>query len=82
MLENVPKGIIKVTRNLDGEAGYVNFIDLYEMRVALEEMNLNTNGAENIGAKRKQSGEVDKFVGPMPDVIITSKSENEKMEER
>ena len=38
------------------------------IQVEIESMKLKTNGAENIGAKRKRRNDVDKFIGPMPSV--------------
>lgn len=81
LLGNVEKEKAKVTRNLDEEAGYVDFIDLSDMQVAIEEMNLRTNGSENIGARRNQRRDVGNFVGPMPNVIIESTESKDYDEE-
>ena len=68
ILENVQNEDMKIVRNLDEDAGYVDFIDLSQIQVEIESMKLKTNGAENIGAKRKRRNDVDKFIGPMPSV--------------
>lgn len=80
LLTNIQVEDLIVCRNLDKDAGYVDFVDLSQRPVAIEDMRLKTNGAENIGAKRKRRRDIDKFVGPMPNVRVKLSETNIKEE--
>ena len=56
----------KVTKMEDAGVGTVDYIHTDELKIQLESMKLERNGAENIGKKRVSRRDVDKFVGPMP----------------
>ena len=75
LLQNAKGDELQISRNLDEDAGYVDFIDLSQAQVAIEDMRLKTNGTENIGAKRRRRDDIDKFVGPMPSVRVDIEEE-------
>lgn len=76
LLQNSKSDELQVSRNLDEGTGYVDFIDVSQTQVGIEDMRLQTNGAEAIGAKRKRRRDIDKFIGPMPSVRVKLDKEN------
>lgn len=50
----------------DKGVGTVDYIHVDDLKIQLESMKLERNGAENIGKRRVPRRDVDKFVGPMP----------------
>lgn len=56
-----------ITTILDEDAGMVDYHHIEKSGITLESIKLERNGAENIGRKRTPRGDVDDFVGPMPD---------------
>lgn len=60
----------KKVRNLDIGTGYVDYLDLSDFQIGIDEMRLDTNGTEKVGIKRIPRRDVDKFIGPMPKVSI------------
>lgn len=75
LLKNTKSDELQISRNLDEDAGYVDFIDLSQAQVSIEDMRLKTNGTENIGKKRNRRRDIDKFVGPMPSVRVKCEEE-------
>lgn len=72
ILGEVSKSSIKPKkeRNLDKEAGYVDYLDLSDFQISIDEMRLDTNGTEKVGTKRIPRRDVDKFIGPMPKISM------------
>lgn len=62
-----PDDLENITTMLDEEAGIVDYYHTDDAGITLESIKLERNGAENIGKKRIPRGDVDDFVGPMPD---------------
>ncbi len=56
----------KITKMEDKGVGTVDYIHVDDLKIQLESMKLERNGAENIGKRRVPRRDVDKFVGPMP----------------
>ncbi len=60
----------KKERNLDKGTGYVDYLDLSDFQISIDEMRLDTKGTEKVGKKRIPRRDVEKFIGPMPKVSI------------
>lgn len=66
------------TQTRDNDSGIVTYISVENLKIYIEEMKIERNGAENIGTKRTPKKDVHQFVGPMPNVVVP---EEEKEEE-
>lgn len=66
------------TQMEDEDAGTVTYISLEDLKIYIEDMRIERNGTEEIGKKRIPRGDVHKFVGPMPNVIISKREDEER----
>ena len=66
------------TQMEDKGTGMVTYISLNNKKIKLDNMKLERNGAQNIGRKRTPRNDVDKFVGPMPDISKALQEEGER----
>lgn len=57
-----------ITQMEDEGIGTVSYIHIENLEIHLEDMQIERNGTQNIGKKRTPTGEVSRFVGPMPDL--------------
>lgn len=57
-----------VTKMEDEGTGTVDYIHVENLEIRLEDMQIERNGTQNIGRRRTPRGDVNKFVGPMPDL--------------
>ena len=48
--------------------GNVTYIHVENLKICLEDMKIERNGAQNIGKKRIPRKDIHKFVGPMPEL--------------
>ena len=60
--------VCTMTQMEDEGTGTVSYIHIENLEIHLEDMKLERNGTQNIGKKRVPTGDVSKFVGPMPDL--------------
>lgn len=79
ILEEVKKDeTCKITHMEDEEAGTVTYISLEDKKIGIGSIQLERNGAQNIGKKRIPRNDVNDFVGPMPDVRSAIKEKGER----
>ena len=57
-----------MTQMEDKGTGIVSYIHIENLEIRLEDMKLERNGTQNIGKKRMPTGEVSRFMGPMPNL--------------
>lgn len=69
ILRKIKKGkTFQITQMEDAGTGMVTYIGLGNNKIHIEDMQLERNGAQNIGRKRIPRRDVHRFVGPMPDI--------------